>query len=70
MKIELCISKDRVPYIVEEIGADRIIVENHDGDQDLIKFELNSQIDLLYLFHAGIRYGSDSMAKAFKSSVF
>ncbi len=62
MKVQLFISKDRVPYIVEEMGADRVTVESHEGDQDLVKFELNSQIDLLYFFHAGIRYGSNSMA--------
>ena len=64
MNIELCITKDRVPYIVEEIGADRIVVSNYNEDQDLIKFEINSQLDILYLFHAGIRCGSDNMAKA------
>jgi len=64
MNIELFISKDRVPYIVNELGADRVTVSEHDEDQDMISFELNSQLDVLYMFHAGIRYGSDSMAKA------
>jgi hypothetical protein len=64
MNIELFISKDRVPYIVKEIGADRVTVSEHNEDQDMIKFELNSQLDVLYMFHAGVRYGSDSMAKA------
>jgi len=64
MKVELFISKDRVPYIVENLGADRVVITKHDGDQDMISFELDSSIDLLYMFHAGIRYGSDSMAKA------
>jgi len=64
MKVELFISKDRVSYIVKEIGADRVTVSEHDEDQDIISFELNSQLDVLYAFHAGIRYGSDSMAKA------
>lgn len=66
MIVELFISKGRVPYIVEELGADRVIVEklNDGGDQDLIRFEMESSIDLLHVFHAGIRYGSDSMRKA------
>ena len=64
MKIELFISKDRVPYIVENLGADRVTITKHDGDQDMISFELGSSIDLLHMFHAGIQYGSDSMAKA------
>ena len=64
MKVELFISKDRVPYIVKEIGADRVTVSEYNEDQDMINFELNSQLDVLYMFHAGLRYGSDSMAKA------
>ena len=39
MKIELCISRDRIPYIVEEIGADRVVVSEYNEDQDLITFE-------------------------------
>jgi hypothetical protein len=64
MKVELFISKDRVPYIVKELGADRVTVSEYNEDQDMIIFELNSQLDVLYMFHAGLRYGSDSMAKA------
>jgi hypothetical protein len=64
MNVELFISKDRVSYIVNELGADRVTVSEHNEDQDMIKFELNSQLDVLYMFHAGVRYGSDSMAKA------
>jgi hypothetical protein len=64
MNIELFISKDRVSYIVKEIGADRVTVSEHNEEQDKIEFELNSQIDVLYMFHAGVRCGSDNMAKA------
>jgi hypothetical protein len=64
MKVELFISKDRIPYIVGNLGGDRVVVTELDGDQDKISFELDSQLDLLHIFHAGISYGSDSMAKA------
>ena len=64
MKVELFVTKERVPYIVNELGADRITVTEHNGDQDQINFELDSQIDLLHMFHAGIRFGSDTMADA------
>ena len=64
MKVELFVTKERVPYIVNELGADRIAVTEHNGDQDQINFELDSQIDLLHMFHAGIRFGSDTMADA------
>ena len=64
MNVELFISKDRVPYIIEALGADRVIVEKlDDSTQDLIKFEMNSTIDLLHMFHAGIRCGGEYMAK-------
>jgi hypothetical protein len=64
MKIELCISKDRVPYIIEEFGANRVVVSEYDEEQDKIEFELTSQLDVLFMFHAGIRCGSENMAKA------
>jgi len=64
MNVELFISKDRVPYIIEALGVDRVIVEKlDDGNQDLIKFEMNSTLDLLHMFHAGIRCGGEYMAK-------
>jgi hypothetical protein len=64
MKIELCITKERVPYIVDFLGANRVVVSEYDATQDMISFELDSQLDLLHMFHAGIKCGSDSMAKA------
>ena len=64
MKIELFISKDRVPYIVEELGADRVTVSEHNRDQDMIEFEMTSQLDALHMFHAGIQCGSASMSNA------
>jgi hypothetical protein len=64
MKVELCISKNRVSYVVEALGKDRVTVSDHDDEQDLVVFESNSPLDLLHMFHAGIQYGSDSMAKA------
>ena len=70
MKIELCITKDRIPYIVDFLGADRVTVSDYNEDQDLITFELTSQLDVLYMFHAGVRCGSDSMAKAFIKPAF
>ena len=69
MKIELCISKDRIPYIVEELGADRVVVSEYNEDQDLITFEAAGQMDFLYMFHAGIRCGSDKMGKALTKQV-
>ena len=66
MKVELFISKDRVSYIVEKLGVDRVVVTKLDdgGDQDMVSFELDGSVDVLRMFHAGVQCGSDSMAKA------
>lgn len=69
MKIELCISRDRVPYIVGEFGADRVVVSKYNEDQDLVAFEVDSQMDFLYMFHAGIRCGSEAMGKVLTKQV-
>ena len=61
----MCISRDRVPYIVGEFGADRVVVSKYNEDQDLVAFEVDSQMDFLYMFHAGVRCGSDNMARIF-----
>ena len=64
MKIELCISRERIPYIVDFLGADRVTVSSYNEDQDLVTFEVDSQLDFLHMFHAGVKCGSDTMAKA------
>ena len=69
MKVELCVTRDRVPYIIEELGADRVTVTMYNEDQDLIAFEVDSQMDFLYIFHAGVRCGSDAMSKTLTSKV-
>ena len=61
MKVELIISKDRVSYIVEELGQDRVTISEYNENSDMVSFELKSQIDVLHMFHAGIQCGSDSM---------
>ena len=64
MLVELIISKDRVSYIVNALGEDRVKISEYNEEQELINFKVDSQMDLLYMFHAGISCGSDSMAKA------
>ncbi len=64
MKIELAISKNRVPYLVKGLGEKLIEVKEYSDDQDLIIFEVNDGMDILSIFHAGINFGSDSMRNA------
>ena len=63
MKVELCINKERVPYVVEQFG-DRVTVTSYNENQDMVTFEYENQLDFLYMLHAGIRCGSDGMSKA------
>lgn len=63
MKVELIISKDRVSYIVNALGKDRVTVSERNEEQKTISFEVDSQMDFLYMFHAGVNCGSDSMAQ-------
>jgi len=69
MKVELIISKDRVPYIVEGMGEGRVTVSYFSEDSDTVEFECVSQIDLLFMFHAGIKCGSDSIINARQNKV-
>jgi hypothetical protein len=69
MKVELCITRDRVPYIVEELGADKVTVTMYNEDQDLIVFEAGGPMDFLMMFHAGVKCGSEAMSKALTSKV-
>jgi hypothetical protein len=64
MKLELAITKERVPYLVRELGEDRVEVREYNDNQDLIIFEVNDGMDVLCIFHAGINFGSDIMRKA------
>jgi len=64
MKVELIISKDRVPYIVEGMGEGRVTVSPFNEDSDTIEFEFTGQMDLLFMFHAGIKYGSNVIINA------
>ena len=64
MKIELCISRERIPYIVDLLGTDRVTVSEYNAEQDMVSFELVNALDVLYMFHAGFRCGSQRMSEA------
>jgi len=55
--------KDRVQAIVKEL-EDKVIVEPYDDESDRVTFTNVTNLDLLLLFHAGIRYGHSTLAKA------
>jgi len=66
MKVRLMVTKDRVKYIVEQFGTDRITVVKQDEPVDEIFntlddviFEMNDPLDFLTMFHAGIKCGME-----------
>jgi hypothetical protein len=61
-KVELIISKDRVPFIVEELGVSKVTVSEYNEYSDMLSFELTSPLEILSMFHAGIRCGMRAMS--------
>ena len=55
--------KDRAQAIVNELES-KVILEPYDDESDKVIFINVTNLDLLILFHAGIRYGHSSLAKA------
>jgi hypothetical protein len=55
--------KDRAQVIVKEL-EDKVIVEPFDDESDRVTFTNVSNLDLLLLFHAGIKHGHSKLANA------
>jgi hypothetical protein len=55
--------KDRAQVIVKEL-EDKVIVEPFDDESDRVTFTNVSNLDLLLLFHAGIKHGHSKLASA------
>jgi hypothetical protein len=55
--------KDRAQAIVTVL-EDKVTVEPYDDESDRVIFTNVTNLDLLLLFHAGIKYGHGSLAKA------
>jgi hypothetical protein len=53
--------KDRAQAIVNEL-EDKVIVEPYDDESDRVTFTNVTNLDLLILFHAGIKYGHTKLA--------
>ena len=67
-KLEFITMKDRAKYIAAEFEGmeHKVKIEHYDEDCDKVTFvEPMSSFQLLVLFHAGIKCGHESLAKAF-----
>jgi len=57
MVVELIICKDRIPHIIELLGKKKVTIFQYNKDSNRIVFILEDSIDVLQLFHAGVRCG-------------
>jgi hypothetical protein len=67
MKAEIFMYEDRLAYLKEEL-QDKIILlgEPDESGQQKISIEITSDTDLIFIFHAGVRYGLDKMQAVFQ----
>ena len=56
----LNISPDRVPYLVQQLG-DKINILGEDQGLIKVSITISSDIDVLYVFHAGTRVGMNGL---------
>jgi VCBS repeat-containing protein len=56
MVYKLCISKDRVQYLTQQLG-DNIVVVSEKDSIHTVEVTINDDMDALSLFHAGIMAG-------------
>ena len=55
--------KDRVPYLLEELGDRITIGEEYKNDMVIVKIRIDRGSDLLHIFHAGISLGVNKMKR-------
>lgn len=63
MIYEFVMFKDRVPFLVKELGDKVTIGEDHKDDFVHVSVNIESGGDLLPIFHAGIKYGMKVFGK-------
>ena len=68
MNYKLTVSKDRYDVLQERMSDNvEFLREEFEGGDHWVTFEItiNSQFDLLDLFHAGVTVGAKTMSRAF-----
>ena len=63
MIYEFVMLKERVPFLVKELGYKATIGEDHKEDFVHVTVNIESGGDLLPIFHAGIKYGMEVFGK-------
>jgi len=57
IKTTLWVSGERADYIVKEMGSQAQIINTEEDGTRMIEITIESRMDLLNLFHAGIHFG-------------
>jgi hypothetical protein len=57
MIYKLCISKDRVQYLKQQLGNNVVVVSEGENTIHTVEITINDDMDALSLFHAGIMAG-------------
>jgi len=57
IKTTLWVSGERADYIVKEMGSQAQIMSTEEDGTKMIEITIESRMDLLNLFHAGIHFG-------------
>ena len=67
MKAEIFMHPERLAYLKEELKDKVTLTGDVDEEtgQQRVAIEITSDTDLLFIFHAGVRYGLDKMQAVF-----
>jgi hypothetical protein len=57
IKTTLWVSGERADYIIKEMGSQAQIINTESDGTKMIEITIESRMDLLNLFHAGIHFG-------------
>ena len=62
------IKKKHIPFIQDEMGKDKVNILHEDDDSVKVEITLTHDMDVLNLFYAGVKYGSDLTLKTMEHS--
>ncbi len=57
IKTTLWVSDERADYIIKEMGSQAQIINTEEDGTRMIEITIESRMDILNLFHAGIHFG-------------
>lgn len=60
MTIQVTLFKTRYPYLKNTMDENIKIIEDH-GDYYIVEMNINRSMDILDIFHAGVKCGNDEM---------